>query len=416
MPPPTPIPCSVPDCDWVTPATCPTWELLRDMLQIHTSSAHGTPAAGQPGQVRPKPAPVARPEIDIGATEHDWRFFKAEFDRYKRSTGIKDQTILDELWHCQSKPLRSLMQAEASVDSLDTEAKLLEKIKSLAVVTLHSAVHLVELRNLVKGQHEPIRKFVARARNIANSCNLSKKCGSCSHDVSFLDETVFGVVLAGLNDPNIQQKILSLAAMKTIKTLEELITYVAAEESGYKDSANIGQSASTVGGVRSTYMKEKDGRSKCMNCGGLKHGNGGPEDRAKFCPAYGKTCAKCGRKNHLTRVCQSKSKIAAVKDQHPTPNTDPDDPSNASMNFFGIKVTANIHRPPSHPWETGNGVSQTSGGREQEPVCDLQQLAAVISEISRPTGRKQNMVKLPHSVHSLAEGWLVSKPENSPIH
>ena len=71
MPPPTPIPCSVPDCDWVTPATCPTWELLRDMLQIHTSSAHGTPAAGQPGQVRPKPAPVARPEIDIRATEHE---------------------------------------------------------------------------------------------------------------------------------------------------------------------------------------------------------------------------------------------------------------------------------------------------------------------------------------------------------
>ena len=37
-----------------------------------------------------------------------------------------------------------------------------------------------------------------------------------------------------------------------------------------KDSANNNQSASTVGGVRSTYIKEKEGRNKCMNCGGPK--------------------------------------------------------------------------------------------------------------------------------------------------
>ena len=102
------------------------------------------------------------------------------------------------------------MQAEAATETLNTEALLLEKIKSLAVVTLHSAVHLVELRNLQQGQNEPIRKFVARARNIASSCNLSKKCtrNGCTADVSFLDEAVFGVVLAGLQDSNIQQTIL----------------------------------------------------------------------------------------------------------------------------------------------------------------------------------------------------------------
>ena len=157
-----------------------------------------------------------------------------------------------------AKPLRTLMQAESTA-ALTTEDLLLAKIKSLAVITLHSAVHLVELRNVPQGQNEPIRKFVARARNNATSCNLSKKCGGCDTDVSFLDETVFGVVLAGLRDSNIQQKILSLAAMKTIQKLEDLITYVAAEESGYKDIANIGHNANTVGGVESSFQKGKDG-------------------------------------------------------------------------------------------------------------------------------------------------------------
>ena len=96
----------------------------RDISR-HVGSVHAVPARGQagaqPAAVRPKPAPVARPEIDLGASEHEWKFFVAEFERYKRTTGISGTTVLDELWHCQAKSLRSLMQAEASITSLDTE-------------------------------------------------------------------------------------------------------------------------------------------------------------------------------------------------------------------------------------------------------------------------------------------------------
>ena len=186
---------------------------------------------------------------------------------------MNGQHVLDELWHCQSKPLRSLMQAE-NIVSLNTEAILLAKIKSYAVVTLHSAVHLVELRNMKQGQAEPIRKFVARARNVASSCDLAKECPGCHQNVTFLDETIFGLVLAGLRESNIQKKILSLAAMKTILKLEELVAYVAAEESGYKELANIGQNSNVMAGVKSTYQKERDSAlwTICLNCGGHKHG------------------------------------------------------------------------------------------------------------------------------------------------
>ena len=400
---PAPVPCSVEDCGYVTPKNVPTWEIIRDMLQTHASSVHAVAAApSHQGQlVRPKPAPVSRPEIDLGASEHDWRFFQAEFDRYKRSTGISGTTVLDELWHCQAKPLHSLMQAEASTETLITEALLLEKIKSLAVVTLHSAVHLVELRNLQQGQNEPIRKFVARARNIATSCNLSKKCTStgCTADISFLDETVFGVVLAGLRDSNIQQKILSLAAMKTIQKLEDLITYVAAEESGYKDIANIGQNSSTIGGVRSTYQKENAVRNKCLNCGGPKHGNGGPEDRAKSCSAYGKSCNKCGKRNHLSNVCKSKPKVAGVREDKSDEQSD--EPVNASLSFFGVKAfMENLVRDEEL----------------QEPISTIPQLATAIGHHTRQSGKAPNTVVLPHSVHSVAEGWLRTRPENSPTH
>ena len=393
MPPPAPIACSVTGCTYTTPATTPTWEMVRDMLQIHAASAHGAHLGGGAGgggdhSVRPKPAPVSRPEIDLGSSESDWRYFVDEFGRYRRTTGVTGQSVLDELWHCQSKALRTLMQAEGTA-TLTTEELLMAKIKSYAVVTLHSAVHLVELRNMQQGQAEPIRKFVARVRNVATSCDLAKKCSACQADVSFLDETIFGVVLAGLRDSNIQQKILSLAAMKTIVKLEELITYVAAEESGYKELANIGQNV--VGVVKSAYSRERDATSKavssCLNCGGAKHGNNTPDDRAKSCPAFGKTCTKCQKKNHLSSVCKSKSKVAGVKQEQQ------EDTVNASLSFFGVK-----------------------GEETPDIITCVSQLAPLVANITRNTGSPPNTIPLPHSVHSVIDGWLKTKPSTSPTH
>ena len=244
----TPLSCDADGCDWVTPATTPDWNKGILLLQTHMLAAHGLqlPAAQvnpPDGQgVRHKPAPVPRPEIGLHATEAEWRFFVSEFDRYKRTTGVVGvQSIIDELWHCMNKDLKTLMQSETLDDNLNTEVGLKEKMYKLAVVTLHSAVHLVTLRKLQQTQSETIREFVARARNIASNCNLSKTCPAdgCATVVDYLDETVFGVVLAGLRDHNIQQRILSLAAMKKINNLQELIAYVAAEESGYNEIANI---------------------------------------------------------------------------------------------------------------------------------------------------------------------------------
>ena len=79
MPGPAAVQCSVPDCDFVRPAICPKWEILSPerYAPVPFSLSPWRPRwSGQAGaQVRPKPAPVSRPEVDLGATEHDWRFF-----------------------------------------------------------------------------------------------------------------------------------------------------------------------------------------------------------------------------------------------------------------------------------------------------------------------------------------------------
>jgi len=55
---------------------------------------------------------------------------------------------------------------------------------------------------------------------------------------------------------------------------------------------------------KSFQKKSRDRKDQnCKYCG-LKHAK-------RNCPAYGKTCHKCGRKNHFATVC--KTKINSVK-------------------------------------------------------------------------------------------------------
>ena len=115
MPAPAPLECQRADCAYRTPQNTPTWEQVLQLMQAHREDAHGAAPVGGAGggHLRHKPAPVPRPEIDMNATESEWTFFKSEFNRYKRTIGLTTtREITDELWHCMTVKLRTLMQSQ----------------------------------------------------------------------------------------------------------------------------------------------------------------------------------------------------------------------------------------------------------------------------------------------------------------
>ena len=112
-------------------------------------------------------------------SEESWRFFLDEWSRYKRQTGIKYQELLDELWNCMTDDLRQLAFAKGGTTNLTTEADMTERIKSLAVVSLHPSVHVVNLHEMRQESDENVHAFAARVRGIATSCGLKKECSSC---------------------------------------------------------------------------------------------------------------------------------------------------------------------------------------------------------------------------------------------
>ena len=90
--------------------------------------------------------------------------------------GIKYQELLDELWNCMTDDLRQLAFAKGGTTNLTTEADMTERIKSLAVVSLHPSVHVVNLHEMRQESDENVHAFAARVRGIATSCGLKKEC------------------------------------------------------------------------------------------------------------------------------------------------------------------------------------------------------------------------------------------------
>ena len=96
MPPPTPVPCSVVDCDYATPAGCPTWELLRDFLQQHKESVHPT-ATGQRVGHNAKLESLPRPQFTLNMTESKWQFVNMQRDAYIDQTPYSDEHKVQQL-------------------------------------------------------------------------------------------------------------------------------------------------------------------------------------------------------------------------------------------------------------------------------------------------------------------------------
>ena len=140
----------------------------------------------------------------------------------------RTQDILDELWSCMKGDLKRLAFDQGGKDNLTTEILMIARIYSLAVLELHTAVHTIHLHEAKQNKEESTKAFAARVQGIASSCNLTKLC-TCREPVtvSFMEETVYHVVLAGLRDTEMQERCLAAAYLKSVTNLQQLLQFAA---------------------------------------------------------------------------------------------------------------------------------------------------------------------------------------------
>lgn len=149
-------------------------------------------------------------------------------------------------------------------------------------------------------EDESIDHYVSALRTLAKSCNFCQ----CLHDSLIRDRIVFGV-----KEPALRKKLLQERQLTLEKTIDMC-------KSGETTAQHLKDLATAMDPNEIHALKHRNkrkprlpedprdskGGKKCKYCGGnhvLKR---------EKCPAYGKTCGKCGKSNHFARVCKQRGR------------------------------------------------------------------------------------------------------------
>ena len=247
-----------------------------------------------------------------------------------------------------SEDLRKLAFDQGDIAAITTEAAMMDRIKSLAVAVLHAAVHTVTLHEAVQGPTESVKTFAARVQGIAANCFFEIQCSAdgCTQMVNYSEATVYHVVLAGLQDRELQSRCTAQALLGHITDIATLVAYCTAEE-----SSKLSQSSAVAGIKKSSYRKQKtntqsgnsgggNSNKNCFHCGAT-HSGYSPAVRAKECKAFNADCSNCGKTGHFAKCCK-KDKKPTAKVQEVADDQQQDSNINSNnaieFTFFALKT------------------------------------------------------------------------------
>ena len=250
--------CLTPGCSYTTDEVEASDGI--EFLKLHTSQNHG---------VTSKPEKPKKPVLEIvGNTIDtlDWEAFLHKFDVYKKLSGITADAG-SHMLDCLSKEVYAvLFSTYGSEISSQEEKDLRENLKRLVVRKQNKLLNIMELLGLKQDSDERILNFISRVKAKARQCDLSIKC-MCGRAVDFKDNFTLYMLVAGVNDSEIQEDLLT----------EEDLTLEAAEKRAIaKESAKYSQSGlagENVQRLKSTYKQEKTDppKRKCGFCGLQEH-------------------------------------------------------------------------------------------------------------------------------------------------
>ena len=213
MSPPCPLQWSALLCDFAMLEGIPNWEMMFNLLNIHSQAAHGVAehqaAAPVTATATLRLEKLPRPIFSLNSSEAMWNFTKTLWDAYNSQTAVTDSVKLQQLQAVCDKVLLQRLFDTGMHATLDKVELFLAKMKELAVVTVHKVVHLRKLFQVTQESDETIREYVARVTATADMCCMTMKC-TCGLDNSYRDLVVHQLIIHGMRDQEIRQRVIGI--------------------------------------------------------------------------------------------------------------------------------------------------------------------------------------------------------------
>ena len=257
------------------------------------------------------------PELDLSGPAHvvaeRWRRWKRSFDLYIAGQDIDDATRKHSLLlHYAGMNVQDLFETLTEpAQPEDRYAKTIAMLDGQFKVAKNTPFERHVFRQMCPEANEPIDKFVARLRQQARLCEYSD-----------LDDQLRDQLLDKIAQPGLRRKLLEKEDM----TLDDALKICRSWEATAHQTAQMSSSATssaTTTTVHAVAHSSQQQRRKwnqprtpphreepeCPNCGFQGHMAG------DSCPARGRTCHKCGKKNHFSRKCHSNNRTDSTRAQ-----------------------------------------------------------------------------------------------------
>ena len=174
---------------------------------------------------------------------------------------------------------------------------MLEKFEEFCVGTKNETFERYKFNCRNQGNGEPIELYVAELRKLARSCYYRDL-----EESLIRDRIVLGVPDMSVRKRLLQELDLNLAkAISVVKAHEATQRQIKSLESDISAYVQIVQKRRHVVGPRSTIAATGCDRTKpreCKFCGGMH------PFKKDSCPAWGKACQACRRRNHFATKCR----------------------------------------------------------------------------------------------------------------
>ena len=243
-------------------------------------------------------------DLSGGNISANWKKFKQKYANYEIATGISSRDSATRV-----ATLLTVIGNDA-IDVFNTPTWDEEgDDKKIEKVLLKFEEHCEPKKNVSYERY----KFFSRAQESGESIDqyvtiLRKLCETCEFG-TLKNSLIKDRIVLGVSNTKTRERLLRVPDL----TLEKALDVVRSAEATEMQMKEL-DSDSSVHGIgrekdKSTDKKtpsdeEKRPPSKkfnCRNCG-TRHG-------ARECPAYGKTCNYCQRRNHFQSVCRSRKNV-----------------------------------------------------------------------------------------------------------
>lgn len=243
---------------------------------------------------------------------------------------MSENQHLHQLWAACSQDLQRQLHHEGSAKTTSVN-QLFDAIKRLAVNRRNNLVNIVEFQHMGQHKDETIMAFTTRLNGQADVCDMYTPCHDCNKNVTYKEDMLMYQFLCGLNDTNIQEKIMESAAntenqkitmtkaMKIAeayelgKTSQQLVNNGGELSRISQHQLNKRSSRQNTHGNKPSDSKDtKKSEVKCGNCGKAGHSSK-LNDRRENCKAFDKTCGKCNLNGHYTNMCRGGPKASRDK-------------------------------------------------------------------------------------------------------